>query len=396
MGSDMRYYRAKRVLVDNRWCTDCVIAVSNEGEIESIQKQQECAEAYIDLGDCSLLPGLIDTHVHGALGCDVMDATHQSMETISSYLASHGVTGFVATTITAPVDKIKTTLMQIGKSKAAGLNGAELLGGYLEGPYFTAKNKGAHPEQLFRELSVEELDSWISYSDNSLMTVALAPEKNNSSEAIRYLRSNGIQVMLGHTDANCQQVEQAFACGASGIVHCYNGMRGLHHRDPGVVGVGLCQPDSFVEIIADGHHVHSTAVDVAYRCCGDRLMLISDAMRAAGMEDGNYQLGEYQVSMKQGVVRTDSGSLAGSTLDLSQAVKNISDWLKIPFEQAWLHGSLTPAKFLKLDHKYGSLAVGKMASMVAVSQSGQVVKTWVNGNEVYAVEPQNASEEVCI
>lgn len=396
MGSDLQYYRVAKLLEKDQWREEAVLGVDSKGEIRFIGDADSFSGPYLDLGDCSLLPGMIDSHVHGAMGCDVMDATHQSLDTMSAFFAQHGVTGFVATTVTAPIEKIEKALVQISKSKTDGLTGAELLGAYLEGPYFTAKNKGAHPEGLFRELDISELDRWIECSNNSLLTVALAPEKRNSAAAIKHLKSHGIKVMLGHTDASYEQVQSAFEHGADGIVHCYNGMSGLHHRDPGAVGAGLCHSSSYVEIIADGCHVHPAAVDVAYRCCESRLTLITDAMQAAGMPDGLYQLGELEVTMSDGIVKTNSGSLAGSSLVLIDAVKNASNWLRIPIEQAWLLASLTPAKSLNLDHKYGSLSVGKMASMVAVSDSYQVLTTWVNGNIVYSVDPSIASEATCI
>ncbi|GLO63584.1 N-acetylglucosamine-6-phosphate deacetylase [Vibrio sp. MACH09] len=396
MASDIRYYRAARILQEREWRDNAIIGIDSLGAIASIDDAKGFANYYTDLGDCSLMPGLIDSHVHGAMGCDVMDATHSSFVTMSQFFAQQGVTGFVATTVTAPVEKIKRALIQIGKSKAKGLSGAELLGGFLEGPYFTATHKGAHPEQLFRELDNDELDKWIGYSDSSLIAIALAPEKNNALKAIKHLKRQGIKVMLAHTDASYQQVTGALDNGADGIVHCYNGMRGLHHRDPGVVGAGLCHDNCYVEMIADGHHVHPVAIDVAHRCCGDRLTLITDAMQAAGMPDGQYQLGEYNVTMSQGVVRTDSGSLAGSSLLLIDSVKNIAEWLKIPFEEAWLLASLTPARSLNLHHQYGTLSVGKMASMVAVSDSYQILHTWVNGQNVFSNNSHIASEAICI
>ncbi|WP_423252475.1 N-acetylglucosamine-6-phosphate deacetylase, partial [Vibrio vulnificus] len=305
--------------------------MDSQGNISAIAAYEPQQHGTVtDLGAVSLMPGLIDSHVHGSQGCDVMDATHASLNTMSRYFASLGVTAFVATTVTAPVAKIRAALAQVAKSKQQGVEGAEILGAYLEGPYFTEKNKGAHPTQWFRELAVEELDNWISYSDNQLLKVALAPEKEGALAAIRYLANQGISVMLGHTDASYQQVKLALDAGAKGIVHCYNGMRGLHHRDPGVVGAGLLHPECYVEMIADGHHVHPAAIEVAHRCCGSRMTLITDAMCATGMPDGQYTLGEYQVEMKQGVVTTQEGGLAGSTLTLIEGVKNIQRWLNDP------------------------------------------------------------------
>ncbi|ENY6168639.1 N-acetylglucosamine-6-phosphate deacetylase [Vibrio fluvialis] len=390
-------FRAQRVLHGKQWQQDAVVTVDENGTISAIEPYdcQRHADA-IPLGPVDLMPGLIDSHVHGSQGCDVMDATHDSLNTMSRYFATLGVTAFVATTVTAPVAKIRAALAQVAKSKHDGVEGAEILGAYLEGPYFTEKNKGAHPTQWFRELAVEELEDWISYSDNQLLKVALAPEKTGALDAIRYLDTHGIHVMLGHSDASYEQVKAALAAGAKGIVHCYNGMRGLHHRDPGVVGAGLLHPHCFVEMIADGHHVHPASIDVAYRCCGSRMTLITDAMRATGMPDGQYTLGEYQVDMKQGVVMTSSGGLAGSTLTLLRGVKNIHRWLNVPIEQAWLMASYTPAESLGIQHQLGSLEVGKYASMVAVSSDFSIEKTWVKGRLVFDAVISPRQEALCI
>ncbi|BCK17881.1 N-acetylglucosamine-6-phosphate deacetylase [Vibrio cholerae] len=397
MVSNLQRFRAQRVLHGDKWQPDAVVTVDDTGVITAIETYdaQRHADA-VDLGQVDLLPGLLDSHVHGSKGCDVMDATHESLNTLSLYFASLGVTAFVATTVTAPVAKIRAALTQVAKSKQEGVAGAEILGAYLEGPYFTEKNKGAHPTQWFRELALEELDDWISYSDNQLLKVALAPEKSGALEAIRYLDAHGVKVMLGHSDASYDQVQLALDAGAKGIVHCYNGMRGLHHRDPGVVGAGLLHPECYVEMIADGHHVHPAAIEVAHRCCGSRMTLITDAMCATGMPDGQYTLGEYQVEMKQGVVTTQSGGLAGSTLTLLDGVKNIQRWLNLPVEQAWLMASLTPAKSLGIQHQLGTLEVGKYASMVAISSDFSIEKTWVKGRLVFDAVVSPRQEVLCI
>ncbi|HFQ5019984.1 TPA: N-acetylglucosamine-6-phosphate deacetylase [Vibrio vulnificus] len=397
MASEQQHYRAQRILHGDNWLQDAVLSVDSQGNISAIAAYDPQQHRTVtDLGAVNLMPGLIDSHVHGSQGCDVMDATHASLNTMSRYFASLGVTAFVATTVTAPVAKIRSALAQVAKSKQQGVEGAEILGAYLEGPYFTEKNKGAHPTQWFRELAVEELDNWISYSDNQLLKVALAPEKEGALAAIRYLASQGISVMLGHTDASYQQVKLALDAGAKGIVHCYNGMRGLHHRDPGVVGAGLLHPECYVEMIADGHHVHPAAIEVAHRCCGSRMTLITDAMCATGMPDGQYTLGEYQVEMKQGVVTTQEGGLAGSTLTLIEGVKNIQRWLNLPFEQAWLMASHTPAKSLGIQHQLGTLEVGKRASMVALGSDFSIDKTWVNGRLVFDAVVSPRQEALCI
>ncbi|KQB10386.1 N-acetylglucosamine-6-phosphate deacetylase [Vibrio metoecus] len=397
MVSNLQRFRAQRVLHGDKWQPDAVVTVDDTGVITAIEAYDAQRHGgAVNLGQVDLLPGLLDSHVHGSKGCDVMDATHESLNTLSLYFASLGVTAFVATTVTAPVAKIRAALTQVAKSKQEGVAGAEILGAYLEGPYFTEKNKGAHPTQWFRELALEELDDWISYSDNQLLKVALAPEKSGALEAIRYLDAHGVKVMLGHSDASYEQVQLALDAGAKGIVHCYNGMRGLHHRDPGVVGAGLLHPECYVEMIADGHHVHPAAIEVAHRCCGSRMTLITDAMCATGMPDGQYTLGEYQVEMQQGVVTTQSGGLAGSTLTLLDGVKNIQRWLNLPVEQAWLMASLTPATSLGIQHQLGTLEVGKYASMVAISSDFSIEKTWVKGRLVFDVVVSPRQEVLCI
>ncbi|EEX66828.1 N-acetylglucosamine-6-phosphate deacetylase [Vibrio metoecus] len=397
MVSNLQRFRAQRVLHGDKWQPDAVVTVDDTGVITAIEAYDAQRHGgAVNLGQVDLLPGLLDSHVHGSKGCDVMDATHESLNTLSLYFASLGVTAFVATTVTAPVAKIRAALTQVAKSKQEGVAGAEILGAYLEGPYFTEKNKGAHPTQWFRELALEELDDWISYSDNQLLKVALAPEKSGALEAIRYLDAHGVKVMLGHSDASYEQVQLALDAGAKGIVHCYNGMRGLHHRDPGVVGAGLLHPECYVEMIADGHHVHPAAIEVAHRCCGSRMTLITDAMCATGMPDGQYTLGEYQVEMQQGVVTTQSGGLAGSTLTLLDGVKNIQRWLNLPVEQAWLMASLTPATSLGIQHQLGTLEVGKYASMVAISSDFSIEKTWVKGRLVFDAVVSPRQEVLCI
>ncbi|ENM3887719.1 N-acetylglucosamine-6-phosphate deacetylase [Vibrio cholerae] len=397
MVSNLQRFRAQRVLHGDKWQPDAVVTVDDTGVITAIEAYDAQRHGgAVNLGQVDLLPGLLDSHVHGSKGCDVMDATHESLNTLSLYFASLGVTAFVATTVTAPVAKIRAALTQVAKSKQEGVEGAEILGAYLEGPYFTEKNKGAHPTQWFRELALEELDDWISYSDNQLLKVALAPEKSGALEAIRYLDAHGVKVMLGHSDASYEQVQLALNAGAKGIVHCYNGMRGLHHRDPGVVGAGLLHPECYVEMIADGHHVHPAAIEVAHRCCGSRMTLITDAMCATGMPDGQYTLGEYQVEMQQGVVTTQSGGLAGSTLTLLDGVKNIQRWLNLPVEQAWLMASLTPATSLGIQHQLGTLEVGKYASMVAISSDFSIEKTWVKGRLVFDAVVSPRQEVLCI
>lgn len=374
---------AGRILTESGWFESSEIMINEDGVIQAINHVDESSESVNDL---MIMPALIDTHIHGAAGADVMDANHDALDTISLHLAKHGIGAFLATTVTAEHHHIEAALTQIDASYRQGLKGAALLGTYLEGPFFTAKNRGAHPEDLLEAPTKNLLTEWIRIANGTLKCVALAPEHPDTLALIPWLRAQGIRVMLGHTSADYALTKQALLEGANGVVHCYNGMTGLHHREPGVVGAAFTTPHCEVELIVDGHHVHFAAVDVAHRCCGERLLLISDAMRATGMPDGNYMLGELMMHMQDGVVRADNGSLAGSTLTLERAAENLAHACSIPFEQAWLHGSLYPARALGLEDSLGTITPGKQANLVVMSKDKQILATLVNGRLSYCAD----------
>ena len=383
---------AGRILTESGWLEQSDIIIGDDGMIQAIHvsdKQPDSAR------DVMIMPALIDSHIHGAAGADVMDASHDALNTISLHLAKHGVGAFLATTVTAEHTHIESALKQIDASYQQGLDGAALLGCYLEGPFFTARNRGAHPEALLHAPTQDLLTNWIRLANGTLKCVALAPEHPDTLTLIPWLRTQGVRVMLGHTSADYALTKHALLAGANGVVHCYNGMSGLHHREPGVVGVAFTTPHCEVEIIVDGHHVHFAAVDVAHRCCGDRLLLISDAMRATGMPDGDYKLGELMTHMQDGIVRAENGSLAGSTLTLENAVHNLSQVCTMPFEQAWLHGSLYPARALGLDDQLGTLTPGKHANLVVMSADKQILATLVNGRLSYCADNFQL-EAICI
>ncbi|HDZ8929566.1 TPA: N-acetylglucosamine-6-phosphate deacetylase, partial [Aeromonas dhakensis] len=319
---------------------------------------------------------------------------------------AEGVGAFLATTVTAPLPAILSTLGRIADAMASPQPGAQLLGSYLEGPYFTPDNKGAHDPALFRELDLAELDRLQQVARGTLKVVALAPEKAGALAAIRHLKQAGIRVMLGHSAADHDTTMAALAAGASGLVHCFNGMRGLHHREPGMVGAGLVHPGAWLELIADGHHVHPSVLRLCHCCARDRLLLITDAMRAAGMPDGHYLLGDYRVEMKDGVVRTDTGGLAGSTLTLLGAVRNMVQLAGVPLDEAIRMASLAPARMLGVEHRLGSLAVGKQANLLALTAELNQQHIWVAGRELLpapaplsfpeAGARQGAKESSCI
>ncbi|HCR3334378.1 TPA: N-acetylglucosamine-6-phosphate deacetylase [Morganella morganii] len=373
--------RARRVLTEYGWRENQAVTVS-DGIITAITPLA-AKETQFDAEQ--LCPAYIDTHVHGGQGMDVMDDNLQALKTIAAFKAQQGVAAWLATTVTAPLPDLRSTLGRITRycqQQTTTEPVAEVLGSYLEGPYFTPQNKGAHSPELFRELQISELDTLIADAEGTLKVVALAPEKPEALNAIRHLKRRGLNVMLGHSAATYEQTLAALDAGADGLVHCFNGMTGLHHREPGMAGAGLSDPRAWLELIADGHHVHPAVMRIVCQCAAHRTVLITDAMRAAGQPDGIYDICGHDVTMKAGIVRTASGGLAGSTLALDDAVSRmISDTGTLP-ETAIRMASLQPAQLLGITATHGSISAGKRAHFNDLNSDWRVTQTWIHGQPV--------------
>ena len=369
--------RAARIVAEESDHLDGRIGIAG-GRITDVSD----GEATVDLGDATILPGLIDIHIHGREGRDVMDADPESLRIISSSLAMHGVTGFLATTVTADWDVTLSALSTVADMADASLPGARLMGAYSEGLFFSEAHKGAHNPDFFLEPTPERLAEMMAAARGWLKVIALAPERAGGLEAVRYIVANGMRAVIGHTDATYEQARAALECGASGGVHIFNGMRGIHHREPGCAGAMLLAPAT-VEVIADGVHLHDAILELIARTKspGD-ILLISDCMCAGGLTDGQYRLGEMDVAVEDGVVRTPSGSLAGSTLTLDAAVARMARASGLDFRAAVHAASLAPARFLGIDADYGSIAPGKAADL-AIFDGDRVRATIVGGSLVW-------------
>lgn len=378
-----QYIFAKQLIEIDRIEENVYVEIEN-GYIKSISKELKKG---LDITNVNILaPGLIDTHIHGNTGFDTMDGTYTSLNEMSKELASYGVTAFCPTTLTAPLEKIQKALEAVALAKEKGTQGAEILGAFIEGPYFNEKYKGAQPDEFFRKANKTEIDGFIKWSNGHISTIAIAPEKEGSLETIDYIVKKGIRVALGHTNSDYETCMKAVELGASVGVHTFNGMRGMHHREPGTVGAIFLEDRLYGELIGDGEHVHPQMIELMYRCKGvDKMILISDGMCATGMKDGNYKLGELDVVVENSVARTSYGSLAGSTLKLINAVFNIEKWTSANLQQSIQMASYTPAKSLKVDGEMGQIAVGKKANLIEIDNE-QVMKTWVNGRLVFQRE----------
>ena len=360
----------------------CVVI--ENGKIAAISSTIPTDCEVIKLAGQALMPGFVDIHIHGRHGHDVMDATDAALNGIANALPATGVTAWVGTTVTAPWQEIIAALTQVRSYIAAGQGeGAELLGSFLEGPYFTERHRGAHPTALLKAPEQVELEQLQAVAGDSLLRVAIAPEADNAMASIQWLSANKIKTSVAHTNANFEQVTEAFNYGADCGVHLFNGMSGLHHREPGCCGAVLYH-DMLAELIADGIHVNPVMMQLAYRMKGyQQIALITDCMRAGGLENGEYQLGSLMVTVTDGEARTADGSLAGSTCSMDQALRNMVFATQVPKWEAVQMASAVPANYLGLGDRIGAIAVGMDASFTIMNADLQVQGTLIKGQWAY-------------
>nr|WP_318517846.1 N-acetylglucosamine-6-phosphate deacetylase [Photobacterium leiognathi] len=354
--------------------------IVNDGKIEAITETKPLDCDVTELEGQTLVPGFIDIHIHGRAGADVMDATPQALQTIADALPKTGVVAWVGTTVTAPWQDIIYALQQVREfCQQPKQVGAKLLGSFLEGPYFTEAYRGSHPTQYLQAPSIAALTELKEVAGDSLIRVALAPEYQGSDEAIQWLTAEGVKTSIAHTSANFEQVTTAHQHGADCGVHLFNGMSGLHHREPGCAGAVLFH-DMLVELIADGIHVHPVMMQLAYRMKGyQQLALITDCMRAGGLSDGKYQLGAQMITVTNGEARTDDGSLAGSTCSLDQALRNMIMLAGVPEWEAVQMATSVPAKYVGIDDKLGFIKPGYNASFALLDPQFQIQATLIDG-----------------
>ncbi|MFD2306062.1 N-acetylglucosamine-6-phosphate deacetylase [Enterococcus termitis] len=330
-----------------------------------------------------IAPGLVDTHIHGYMNHDVMDNDAEGLKVMSEGLLSCGVTSFLPTTLTSSKERLKDVAQTIGEVYQE-VPGAKVQGIYFEGPFFTEEHKGAQNPSYFGDPDLNTFNEWQEASGGLIKKIALAPERKGVKEFVKAVTDEGVVVALGHSDATLEQATEAVESGASVFVHAYNGMRGLNHREPGMVGALMSLNHVFSELICDGHHVHPNAADILMEKAGhDHVALITDCMMAGGMPDGNYNLGEFPVVVKEGTARLESGNLAGSILKLKEAIKNVVDWEIATPEQAIMMATLVPAVSCKIDDKCGMIANGRDADFIVLNPDMELAATYLDGVERY-------------
>jgi N-acetylglucosamine-6-phosphate deacetylase len=346
----------------------------------------------IDNHDRIVVPGFIDIHIHGAAGHDLMEASPEAVSAVATYLARHGTTSYLATTVTASLERtlhaakglseiIRASQSSHGASEK--IAGAQPLGIHFEGPFLNVKKRGAHPASQMQKPSTDTLARMLDAAGNAARVLTLAPELEGALAVLEYARSRGLRVGIGHSNATHEEAERAIAAGATHAVHVYNAMRPFTHRDSGIIGAVLTDDRVSAELICDGVHVEAPAIRLLVKSKGiARLILVSDSLSGAGMPDGNYRLGNFTVHVAGGVCRTVEGNLAGSTITLDAAVRNLASFTGLSYRACLPCATLNPARLLGLEKQKGVIAPGADADLAILDRSYFVTQTYVRGRPV--------------
>lgn len=358
------------------------VLVVDGDKISSIEMAVPENTEIIDARGLYIAPGFIDVHIHGALGADVMDGTHDAIKTIAGAIAKYGTTAFLPTTLTMGRKELEKSLTVIRAAKAENLNGATVLGAHLEGPFINPKYKGAQNENF---IAPPDYD-WVAGFSDVIKLITLAPEMDPNFAFIKKIKAEtAITLSIGHSDASYDLASDAIDCGCSHITHLFNGMTGLHHREPGILGAALVH-DVFAELIADKIHVNKHLFQFVLNNKGSqRLVLITDSMRAGCMKDGTYELGGQFAVVRDNAARLPDGTLAGSVLTLNKAVYNFYQNTNATLPEAIKLASLTPATSIKVNDRKGCLTVGKDADVILLDDEFNCHLTMVNGQVVYSI-----------
>ncbi|MDR7240732.1 N-acetylglucosamine-6-phosphate deacetylase [Neobacillus drentensis] len=335
------------------------------------------------------VPGFIDVHIHGVAGADTMDATKEALDTMVMALPKEGTTSFLATTMTQEGKQIENALINAGEyiKEQQSPGKSEIIGIHLEGPFVNSLMAGAQPIQHIIDPDVALLKEWQKLSNETIKLVTLAPERPSGLAMIRYIKENGIIASIGHTAATYDEVNEAIEAGANHVTHLFNQMRGLHHREPGVVGAAFLREELKAEIIVDGVHVRPEMVNLAFKQKqSDGLILITDSMRAKCLKNGKYDLGGQEVTVENGKAILEDGTLAGSILKMGHAVKNIISFTGCSLDEAIEMSSVNPAKQLGIYDRKGSITVGKDADIVILDDDMEVYMTICRGSFAFKRE----------
>ncbi|SFF99010.1 N-acetylglucosamine-6-phosphate deacetylase [Sporolactobacillus nakayamae] len=373
----------------NEWLEKSSLLIDKEKIVSIGANETATANQTLHFPDTyKCLPGMIDMHIHGANGADTMDATPKALSTIAAALAKEGTTSFLATTITQSIPAIEKAVVNAGEAIGHQKSGeAEIIGIHLEGPFINKEKTGAQPEEFILEPDCELFDHWQDLSGNHIKEVTLAPEAKGGFDFIRHLKAQSVVPSIGHTNGIDEDVIRAIDAGATQVTHLYNGMRGMHHREPGVLGGALLHHGLYTELICDGHHVCQGMVNLAYKLKGsDRMILITDSMRAKCMNKGVYDLGGQDVYVDNGLAVLKDGTIAGSVLKMKDALRNILAFTDATLADVVQMGAINPALQCGVFDRKGSLEAGKDADLIVLNEQNELVLTICRGTIAYQKE----------
>jgi len=373
--------RDAKIVLAERIIEDGTIVIEDEHIVSVSERPTEADVETLSLGGATVLPGFIDVHNHGAVGVDVMGASADGLAAVSAYLATQGVTGWLATLVPGSDENYASVSAAVGQAMNDS-QGARVLGIHYEGPFVNTAQCGAlHTEYFKTYSSPKDLDS-LPVPDNAVRMTTMAPEVAGGVELIRELKRRGWVISIGHTRADLQVLDDACAAGARHMTHFMNAMAPLHHRSPGPIAWGLSRDDVTVDLIADGVHIHPFMLRLLMKTKGaNAISLISDAIAAAGKGDGDYQIWGETITVKNGRTANAAGSIAGSVISMLDAVKLLHS-LGVPYTDLALMASSNPAKLLGIDNDCGSIEAGKRADLVALDDQDNVRLTLIGGRSV--------------
>ncbi|NDL57444.1 N-acetylglucosamine-6-phosphate deacetylase [Phytoactinopolyspora mesophila] len=336
----------------------------------------------LDAGRRWVGPGFIDLHIHGGGGHEIMEGREDALAGVSFFLARHGTTAFLPTTYTASREDTLHVLKIIAAQQGSVDGGATVLGAHMEGPYISRRRRGAHRQQYIREADWEELDAFLATGVVRLM--AVAPEQPGNAGLVAALRDRGVAVSAGHTDATFEDMLAAADAGVSQVTHVFNGMRGVHHREPGAAGAALLLDQISCELIADGIHVDPAVLRLVRQAKGRRgVILVSDAGKAAGLADGEYIRAGRKMTVRDGAMRMADGTISSSTSTLDVGLRTYCAANDLPFDAAWDSVSRNAAEAIGVADRKGTLEPGKDADVVMLDDDGRVAATIVEGRLVH-------------
>lgn len=367
-----------RAFIDGTIKDDVLITIRGEaiGDIA----QTAAAPAGVERVRGLIIPGLIDIHIHGGDGADFMDGSEEANRRVLRFHARQGTTALAATTLSASVHDVKRAVDTISRSALDRSDGAEICAIHLEGPYINEHQAGAQDRASIRPADIAELETLLANS-RLRWIITLAPELPAARAVIEHFKGRAV-ISIGHTAADYSEAVAALDWGASHFTHLFNAMTGMHHREPGVIGAAFSSADATAEMIADGIHVHPAVLRITANTLHNRVALITDAIRACGMPDGQYKLYGYELTVADGSARLSNGTLGGSMLTMSRAVQNMVELAGMPIERVIPMATEVPARIIGVADRKGKLEIGYDADVVVLGERFEVERVLARGAEV--------------